>query len=125
MPPYMAESQILSVIRVWAAIAWADGKLAEPEAEGLRRLIRSADLTDEEREASAKLLTAPVAMPDTFLSDLTEDARNGIYRAGCRIALVDHMFTQTERSMLDRLRALLGITEEHAKTIEGDVPGLM
>src|SRR5205814_8374401 len=40
--PPMAESQLLSVIRMWAAVAWADGVLAEPEAEGLRRLIRTA-----------------------------------------------------------------------------------
>ena len=46
----MAETQILSVIRVWAAVAWADGVLAEAEADGMRRLIRSADLTPEERE---------------------------------------------------------------------------
>ena len=36
----MAESQILSVIRMWAAVAWADGVMSETEAESLGRLIR-------------------------------------------------------------------------------------
>ena len=52
----MAESQILSVIRMWAAVAWADGMLAEAEAEGLRRLIRAAELTADERAAAMQLL---------------------------------------------------------------------
>jgi len=39
----MAESQILSVIRMWAAVAWADGVMSETEAESLSRLIRHAD----------------------------------------------------------------------------------
>ena len=54
----MAESQILSVIRMWAAVAWADGVLAEAEAEGMRRLIRNADLTDDERAAATSSSTA-------------------------------------------------------------------
>src|SRR4051812_2297771 len=121
----MAETQILSVIRMWAAIAWADGVLAEAEADGLRRLIRSADLTPDERTAAKTLLDAPVALPETYLTSLTPEARRGIYRAACRMALVDHVFTKTERTMLDRLCELLGIPGEVAQEIEGDVPGIV
>jgi len=120
-----AESQILSVIRVWAAIAWADGALAPEEADGLRRLVRNAELTDEERAAAQHFVAQPVAMPETYLTSLTPLARRGVYRAGCRVAVVDHVFTQTERRMLDRLRELLGIPEEIAREIEAEVPGLV
>ena len=121
----MAESQVLTVIRVWAAIAWADGGLAPEEAEGLRRLLRNAELTQDEREAAWRFLSEPVALPDEFLTALTPLARRGVYRAGCRVAVVDHVFTQTERRMLDRLRDLLGIPEDGAKEIEAEVPGLV
>jgi uncharacterized membrane protein YebE (DUF533 family) len=121
----MAESQILSVIRMWAAIAWADGELAEAEADGLRRLIRSADLTPEERTGASQLLEAPVAMPETFLTSLSPDARRGVYRAACRMAIVDHVFTKTERTMLDRLREQLAIPADVAQEIEADVPGIL
>jgi tellurite resistance protein len=120
-----AESQILTVIRVWAAIAWADGGLTPEEAEGLRRLLRTAELTAEEREAAWRFLSEPVAMPGEYLTSLTPAARRGVYRAGCRVAVVDHVFTQTERRMLDRLRDLLGIPEDGAKEIEAEVPGLV
>jgi len=120
----MAESQLLSVIRMWAAVAWADGVLAEPEAEGLRRLIRTADLTPVEREAASKFLETEVALPETGLSSMSPDARKGVYRAACRMAVVDHVYSDTEKKLLSRLRDILAIPEDIAHEIESDVPGL-
>jgi len=120
----MAESQLLSVIRMWAAVAWADGVLAEPEAEGLRRLIRTADLTPDEREASAKFLDTEVALPETYLTQMSPESRRGVYRAACRMAVVDHVFSDTEKKMLANLRQLLAIPDDVASEIEADVPGL-
>ena len=120
----MADSQILSVIRVWAAVAWADGMLAEAEAEGLRRLIRSADLTPEERAGATKFLEAKVDLPSADLQNLSPDSRRGIYRAACRMAVVDHVFASAERRMLDRLQGQLAIPADIAQEIEADIPGL-
>lgn len=120
----MAESQILSVIRMWAAVAWADGVMAEAEAESLSRLIRHADLTDDERAGAREFVAARTELPETYLTNLTPDARRGVYRAACRMAMVDHEFSVTERALLDRLRNLLGIPADLAQEIEADVPGL-
>ncbi|MBV8755905.1 MAG: TerB family tellurite resistance protein [Deltaproteobacteria bacterium] len=120
----MAESQILSVIRVWAAVAWADGVLAEAEAEGLRRLIRSADLTPEERSGATRYLDQRTDLPDVMLTNVNPEARRGIYRAACRMAVVDHVFAHAERKMLDRLRGMLSIPADIAVEIEADIPGL-
>ncbi|HUS33642.1 MAG TPA: DUF533 domain-containing protein [Kofleriaceae bacterium] len=120
----MAESQILSVIRVWAAVAWADGMLAESEAEGMRRLIRTADLTNDERSSALTFLDAKVDLPDLYLKNLNPESRRGIYRAACRMAVVDHVFAHAERKLLDRLQALLGIPLDIAQEIEADVPGM-
>ena len=120
----MAESQILSVIKVWAAVAWADGVLAEAEAEGMRRLIRSADLTNEERSAALTYLDSRVEMPELYLKNLNPESRRGIYRAACRMAVVDHVFAHAERRLLDRLREVLAIPADIAQEIEADVPGM-
>jgi uncharacterized membrane protein YebE (DUF533 family) len=120
----MAESQILSVIRVWAAVAWADGVLAEAEADGLRKLIRAARLADEERVAATRYLDHQTGLPDVYLQNLNPEARRGIYRAACRMAVVDHVFAHAERKMLDKLQTLLGIPHEIAVEIEADVPGV-
>jgi uncharacterized membrane protein YebE (DUF533 family) len=121
----MADSLILDVIRMWAAVAWSDGVLAEAEASGLRRLIRTADLTADERVAAYEVLEKSVQLPDTYLASLAPEARRGIYRAACRMAVVDHVFTTTERGILDRLRAQLAVPDEVAEEIESDVPGLV
>ncbi len=121
----MADSQIMTVIRMWAAIAWADGVLAESEAEGLRRLVRTAELTAEEREVAAGYIDKQIGLAEHELTDLSPDARRGIYRAACRMAIVDHVFAASEREMLDRLQGQLGIPAEIAQEIEADVPGLL
>ena len=120
----MAESEILSVIRVWAAVAWADGGLVDPEAEGLRRLIKSADLTTAERAAAAQVLEREVALPDAYLANLDPAARRGIYRAACRMAIVDRAFTSKERSVLNKLRVVLGVPDDIADDIESTMPGI-
>lgn len=120
----MPESQILNVIKVWAAVAWADGVLAEAEAEGMRRLIRTADLTTDERATAMSYLDARAELPDAYLQNLSPESRRGIYRAACRMAMVDHVFASAERKLLDRLRNVLGIPPEIAEEIEADVPGM-
>ena len=120
----MAESQILSVIRMWAAVAWADGVMSETERESLSRLIRTADLTDDERAGARAFLAHRTELPETYVSNLTPDAKRGVYRAACRMAVVDHVFSVTERALLDRLRNVLGIAVDLAQQIEAEVPGL-
>jgi uncharacterized membrane protein YebE (DUF533 family) len=120
----MAESQILSVIRMWAAVAWADGVMSETEAESLGRLIRHAELTEDERAGAREFVATRTELPGIYLTNLTPDARRGVYRAACRLAVVDHVFSVTERALLDRLRTVLGIPVDLAQQIEAEVPGL-
>ena len=118
------ESQILSVIRMWAAVAWADGVMSETETESLSRLIRTADLTDSERAAARAFIETRTGLPETYLTNLTPEAKRGVYRAACRMAVVDHVFSVTERALLDRMRNLLGVPAEIAREIEAEVPGV-
>ena len=118
------ESPILSVIRMWAAVAWADGVMSETELESLNRLIRTADLTEDERAAARKFIETHTGLPETYLTNLAPEARRGVYRAACRMAVVDHVFSVTERALLDRMCKLLGIPPETAQEIEAEVPGI-
>jgi len=120
----MAESQILGVIRMWAAVAWADGVMSETEAESLGRLIRTAELTEDERAGARSFLEVRTELPETYLTNLTPEARRSIYRAACRMAVVDREFAATERALLDRLRNLLSLPAEVAQELEAGVPGM-
>jgi uncharacterized tellurite resistance protein B-like protein len=118
----MAESLVLSVIRIWAAMAWADGVLAEAEAEGLHRLIRDAELTPAERVAAGTMLETPVSLDDLNLTTLPIEARKGIYRAACKLAVVDRHLAPAEQAMLVRVRDVLGVPAEAAAEIQADIP---
>lgn len=119
----MAESSTLTVIRVWAAVAWADGVIATAEADGFRRLIDASSLSHEERAIARGFLLERVELTDVKLSNLTNDARGGIYRAACRMALADNEVAASERKLLSALREKLEIPVEHAAQIEAQVPG--
>ena len=118
------ESPLLTVITMWAAVAWADGVLADAEADSLHRLIAGAQLGDAEGDAATRLLEGPVALPAGTVMAMSPEARKGVYRAACRIALVDLRFARSERTTLHRLRDLLTIPADVATEIEADVPGM-
>lgn len=120
----MADSPFLTVIRIWAATAWADGKLADAEAHALRRLIDGAELDDGERATATGFLAAKVELDHEGLATLSLDARRGVYRAACRMAALDHEIAPAEREMLTRLCNGLGLPADEAHAIEQSVPGL-
>jgi uncharacterized membrane protein YebE (DUF533 family) len=119
----MAETQFLSVIRLWAALAWADGVVKPAEATALRRLIDAAELTDDERVHAQGFLARKVELDPTNLEGLSVDSRQGIYRAACRLAAVDRDVADVERSFLAALRSALAVAPDAAEHIETAVFG--
>ncbi|MBK9032538.1 MAG: hypothetical protein IPL61_14710 [Myxococcales bacterium] len=120
----MAESQILTLLRAWAAVAWADDKIADAERLALRRLIDGAELTAADREIASGFLETRVELADVGLDGLSPDARRGIYKAACRMAAVDREVADSERAILVRLRDGLGIAVDDAREIEASIPGV-
>ncbi|RMH37050.1 MAG: TerB family tellurite resistance protein [Deltaproteobacteria bacterium] len=114
----MADNPFLEVIRVWAGLAWADGRLAVQEAQAMRKLIGMADMPDADRDAALSYLDGPVPFDAGSLATLDRSAREGIYRAAVRLAMVDREFAPDERTFLDRLRDGLALDVETAASIE-------
>jgi uncharacterized membrane protein YebE (DUF533 family) len=122
----MAESQTLSVMRLWAAIAWADGTIAEREREVLRRMIGLANFDPDEARIAEGLLTERAEIADAIGNpeQLADDAKAGIYRAACRMAMVDDELAPAERALLDQLRDKLQLAPDVARQLEYAVPGV-
>lgn len=118
----MSESQHLSVIRIWAALAWADGVIAEPEAIAMQKLIDIAYLSAHEREIARGWLENRVELDTRNLAELSENTRLGIYRAAVRLAAVDLSVADEERAFLVRLRQGLDIADDIAEEIESSLP---
>ena len=112
------ESQYLAVIRVWAALAWADGVIQDSEREAITKLISVAQLNDSDRKTAASLLDSKVELSTEPISGLSAPAREGIDRAALRMAMVDLDMAKEETAMLARLREGLSIDDETASKIE-------
>jgi hypothetical protein len=111
----------MSVLKVWAAMAWADDVMAPAEAEALRRLVDSAPISDAEREVALGWIRQPVALETEFAGRLGEEARLGVYRAAVRLARVDLELAVRERELLDRLRDALAIDLAAAAELESSL----
>ena len=112
------EAMFLTVIQLWAAAAWADGKLASNERLLLEHLIDSADIGDEARSQAWSFLEQKVALESIDVRNLDADQRQGVYRAACRMTIVDRHVDEAERVFLRQLRSLLDIEPEVATQIE-------
>ena len=99
---------------------------AEPKEKAPREdlCVFAFRLTAEERTQARTFLDERCTLPEAYMDTLKPEARRGIYRAACRMAVVDHVFAATERTMLDNLSKQLGISSDVAREIEADVPGL-
>src|ERR1051325_7074966 len=117
----MADNPYLAVIRVWAALVWADDVVTKPEAAAMRRLIATSDLTESEREQALGYLDEKVELDTTGLSELAAEEREGIYRAAVKLSAIDNDIADSEIDFLERLRVGLGLDEAKAESIEDSV----
>jgi tellurite resistance protein len=108
----------MSVLRVWAAMAWADGVVAPAEAEALRRLIAVAPIEESERATALGWLDEPLALETSRLRGLGTESRHGVYQAAVRLARIDLDIADQERALLERLREALEIDPATAADIE-------
>jgi len=120
----MAENQFLSVLRIWAAVAWADGEVSPEEADRFKRLVAQATLDDGERKQALGFLDQAVSLDTANIESLSERSREGIYEAAARMAAADREFASGEKQFLGRLREALHIDAARAQELEAAVPGL-
>ncbi len=112
------ESQFLSVIRVWAALAWADNVIQDSEREAITKLVSVAKLEEADRDTAMSFLESKVELDVGPIANLPAEAGHGIYKAALRLALVDLDMAEEEAVMLTRLRKGLGIDDDTAASIE-------
>jgi tellurite resistance protein len=112
------EAAFLSVIRVWAAMAWADGQLLPVETDALRRLIGAASMSDGDRATALGFLEHRVDLDADGLAGLDAGQRRGIYRAAVRLAFIDRSVAPEEKALLDRLARALDLETASVRDIE-------
>lgn len=117
----MSEPPFLSIVRIWAAMAWADGVIVPAEATAMKEFISLAPLDEKEQAKARSWLKKKVELEEDEFLELRPDARLGLYRSAARIAALDQHIADEERVFLDALRDRLGITPEQAAETEAAV----
>jgi CyaY protein len=112
-----ATAALLQVVRLWAAIAWADGRVAPSEGDALRRVIHAAGFDEATRMTAHGFLDHKVELSEV-LDGISAAARPGVYRIACKMANVDGIVAPMERAALDRLAVSLKMLSEEARQIE-------
>lgn len=105
---------LLTAIKTWAAVAWADGKLVPAERAMMKAIIEAAKISDPERAVAATYLDEPVRLADVALERIPPAERLHIYAVACGVPAMDEDIAKAERAFLDRLATALGISAEDA-----------
>ena len=114
--------QVMFMLRLLAAVGWADGELAESEAAALERMINASDLDDDERATARTWLSAAVELDTAAVEGLNDNQRLMTYQAALRMAMSDDEFAESERAFLGRVREALGLSEAQASELEAEMP---
>jgi tellurite resistance protein len=110
----------LAIVRMWAAAAWADGKMHPAEAAALKRLIDSSDDLDGDRRQRALALLESADVDPAEVKNLPADAREGVYRAALAIVKIDGEVSEAEKQFIARLRAAIDLDEATLTKIESE-----
>ena len=111
----------MTIVRFWAAAAWADGKLHPAEEAALRRLIdASDDLGVDGRRQALALLGGPPDVSVDEVRTLPAVSREGVYRAVLGIVRLDGQVTPDEEEWIGRLRARLDLDAATLARIEAE-----
>jgi hypothetical protein len=106
------ENEYLTLIRVWAALAWADGRIAKEEALAITRFIDgSAELSDDEKRSARSFLYKKVELDTTNIIHLNAKARRGIFNAAVRLSKLDKQVAAAEVTFLKHLRQALALDD--------------
>lgn len=110
-----SSKHLLTAIKTWAAVAWADGKIVEAERLTMKAIVAVARITDVEREVAAAWLDEPVKLSDLALERIPPSERLHIYSVACGVSALDKDVAKAERVFLDKLATALGLSAEDAK----------
>jgi uncharacterized membrane protein YebE (DUF533 family) len=106
---------LLTAIKAWAAVAWADGKIVEAERMTMTAIIGLAKINDADRKIAMAWLDEPVKLEDLALDRIPNTERIHIYSVACGVAAMDKDIAQAERTFLEKLATALSLDAAEAQ----------
>jgi uncharacterized membrane protein YebE (DUF533 family) len=101
----------IETLALLITMAWADGRLADHEREGVRAAASVFNLTKELRARLDLLLEKPIELDALLVDELGPRDKAFAYVAAAWMAGVDDELDPKEEELLHKLAALLGLTD--------------
>ena len=105
------------VVKSLVAVAWADGKVAQPETHVIEGLLAGFDADDEEEKEILEYAKRKRTLDDIPLSELNEEERELLLANAALLTHADGEQSDTEKALLEKLIGLLGIERAEADKI--------
>jgi tellurite resistance protein len=107
-----------NIVKCLVAIAWADGKLAAPEAGVIEGMLCGFDATDEEeREILQYAKHKRTLAEDAPIRELSREDRELLLANAALLTHADGEQSNDEQALLQRLIGMLEFSEADAKQI--------
>lgn len=111
-----------NIVRSLVAVAWADGKLEQPESGVIEGLLSGFDASpEEESEILEYAKTRRSLEADIPLAEMSEEDRELLLANAALLSHADGEQTAGEQNVLDELVKLLGFNREQAEEILNSV----
>jgi len=107
-----------NIVKSLVAVAWADGKLAAPEAGVIEGMLCGFDATDEEeREILQYAKQKRTLTDDAPIRELNREDRELLLANAALLTHADGQQSESEQALLDKLIGMLEFSPEDAAQI--------
>jgi len=107
-----------NIVKSLVAVAWADGKLEQPEAGVIEGMLCGFDATDEEEQEILEYASQRRTLSDDIpLGSLGKEDRELLLANAALLTHADGEQSSSESELLERLIKILGFEADEAKTI--------
>ena len=107
-----------NIVKCLEAVAWADGKVAAPEAGVIEGMLCGFDASeDEEREILLYAKQKRTLTDDAPIKELSREDRELLLANAALLTHADGQQSESEQALLQKLIGLLEISDADAKQI--------
>jgi uncharacterized membrane protein YebE (DUF533 family) len=109
--------QNLAIVRGLVCVAWADGKIANEEAELIDSLLKAFQANPSEAHEVRMFARHPRTLDDVPLTDLAAEDRRVLLHYAVLITFVDREQSEAEKEFLGHLVARLRLPSDEAERV--------
>ncbi len=106
-----------TIIKLLAAMAWADGRVDSEELRVVEAMIESFGVDDEVKDELITWAKTPRTLDDVDASTLSQDDAELVLHQAVLLSFVDGEQSDTEIALLNDLTAKLRMSDESAESV--------